>query len=134
MLHTVSRAMARGMCRLALACPHLGCQRAYQCVVVMYELVSNLVILSVGQLVRYTVPPGDESGGEDAEDEDEESPPKKRAKPKVKAASAWQRGSGKRGGAGAYGGMSLLERNEARNKNKKRENRALAKAAREQAA
>ena len=75
--------------------------------------------------------PGDESGGEDAEDEDEESPPKKRAKPK--AASAWQRGSGTRGGAGAYGGLSMLERSEARNK-KKRENRALAKAAREQAA
>ena len=74
------------------------------------------------------MPPGDESGGEDAEDEDEESPPKKRAK--AKPASAWARGSGRRGGAGAYGGLSMLERNEARNR-KKRENRALANAARE---
>ena len=82
------------------------------------------------QLVRYTMPPGDESGGEDAEDE-AESPPKKRAK--AKPAGAWAHGSGTRGGEGAYGGLSLLERNEARNK-KKRENRALAKAAREEAA
>ena len=77
------------------------------------------------------MPPGDESGGEDAEDKDAESPPKKRAK--AKPAGAWAHGSGTRGGAGAYGGLSMLERNEARNK-KKRENRALAKAAREEAA
>ena len=85
------------------------------------------------QLVRYTVPPGDESGGEDAEDKDAESPPKKRAK--AKPAGAWAHGSGTRGGEGAYGWwpQPLLERNEARNK-KKRENRALAKAAREEAA
>ena len=72
--------------------------------------------------------PGDESGGEDDEDGDEESPPKKRAK-----AKPWARGTGVRGGAGAYGGLSMLERDDARNKRKKA-NRALAKAAREQAA
>jgi len=49
--------------------------------------------------------PGDESGGEDDEDGDEESPPKKRAK-----AKPWARGTGVRGGAGAYGGLSMLER------------------------
>ena len=49
--------------------------------------------------------PGDESGVEDDEDGDEESPPKKRAK-----AKPWARGTGVRGGAGAYGGLSMLER------------------------
>ena len=75
----------------------------------MHDLVSNLALLVVSsQLVRYTVPPGDESGGEDAEDKDAESPPKKRAK--AKPAGAWAHGSGTRGGEGAYGGLSLCWR------------------------